>query len=234
MVAAQAGGRIAARLTEPRRRFNCRRMPMRMRRQSAAEKATSICRSLIPTTPAADRIDHRRERHPRLPRARRSGGAYPCGASTRLGDRSHDSRLHRPRREPVGLHQARQRAGLRLARIHRRHCAGWWPDLVGEANRTAQRATLDAAAEQSDQAADNRRNVAETAADHRRRHSDDLAGGTDAARPSQTSRTRRNVETQVSDNDAAAQNDTDGSRSQSQHVGPSQAWRRRTKVASHP
>ena len=45
-------------------------------------------------------------------------GTHACGSSTRLGDRSRNSRLHRHCREPVGLHQARQRAGLRVARAH--------------------------------------------------------------------------------------------------------------------
>ena len=62
--------------------------------------------------PAVDRIDHRGDRHPRIPRRRRAGGFDACGASPRLVVRSRDPRFRRAVGEFVGL----QRAG-RYARI---------------------------------------------------------------------------------------------------------------------
>ena len=65
--------------------------------------------------PAAARIDHRRDRHPRLPGARRAGGTDPCGASPRLGGRSRRSGISSGSRRTPGTstHRARSPASGR-------------------------------------------------------------------------------------------------------------------------
>ena len=65
--------------------------------------------------PALARIDHRRDRHPGVSPEGRAGRSDPCGASPRVGRRSHHPRLHRDGREPVGLRHRQGPAGLRRA-----------------------------------------------------------------------------------------------------------------------
>ena len=84
---------------------------------------------------AADRIDHRRDRHPRLPGAGRAGGAHPCGAAPRLGGRSEHPGFRRARRLRVGLPHARLDARLRPARNDRRADAANGGRIVGAAAR---------------------------------------------------------------------------------------------------
>ena len=122
LVAAQARGGREPRPTRRRSRANRtarapapNRRPRRLAATPAEPRETPAVRRRRRLRAAADRIDHRRHRHPRLPCARRARRTDPCGASPRLDRRPGDPRLHRARREPVGLHRARRRAGLRAA-----------------------------------------------------------------------------------------------------------------------
>ncbi len=68
---------------------------------------------------AGARFDHGGDRHPRIPGARRSGGAFPCGPSTRVERRSGHPGFRRPRRLRLGLQYAGGDLGLWAARDDR-------------------------------------------------------------------------------------------------------------------
>ena len=116
VVAAQARGGARGRGDEAGSRARrCRRAcsdigARRARCRRAKWRAAGV--AVRSREPAAARIDHRRERHTCLPRARCSGRTDLCGPSSRVGRGSEDPRLRRARGERLDFNAPGSLAGF--------------------------------------------------------------------------------------------------------------------------